>query len=478
MSVGAVLFDPEEFWEDLLAFIEDGRVIPVVGKELLTIEEGGKQVSVFRAVAERLLSKYGLSAAALPDGEVLRDHHEMNDAVCALSRAGKRIKDLYRPVNDILGKVLAEHAVDTGPLRQLAAIRHFDLFATTTPDDLLARALDAVRFDGLRQTDEIEYAPKLPTDRRRDIPEVMSSKYAAVFYVFGKADVSPFYAIHDEDVLEFAYMMQAGNGPERMFSQLRSRNLLLIGCNFADWLSRFFLRLSNSERLSSDQRNKKEFFVGRESLEDHDFTVFLERFSQDSRCYPVDSRAFVAELYQRWSERNPAASAATAVADVTQSAPSSELSASGTIFISYSSDDIGAAKKLFADLQEIGGDVAWFDKTALKPGDNWDQHLRSAVQRCSLFLPLLSANTERRTEGYFRLEWSEAAERFKRIQGRKFIFPIVIDFDYAGAMGRYALVPEAFKSVQYCHAPGGLISEDLKAELREQLRNLRRARAS
>jgi hypothetical protein len=153
------------------------------------------------------------------------------------------------------------------------------------------------------------------------------------------------------------------------------------------------------------------------------------------------------------------------------------LAASGTIFISYSSDDLGAAKRLFTDLQEIGGDVAWFDKSALKPGDNWDQQLRSAVQRCSLFLPLLSSNTEQRTEGYFRLEWNEAAERSKKIQGKKFIFPIVIDADYAGAMGRYALVPEAFRAVQYCHAPGGQISDDLKNELREQLRTVRRARA-
>jgi hypothetical protein len=45
-------------------------------------------------------------------------------------------------------------------------------------------------------------------------------------------------------------------------------------------------------------------------------------------------------------------------------------------------------------------------------------------------------------------------------------------------MGRYALVPEAFKAVQYCHAPAGQISEDLKGELREQLRNLRRARTA
>jgi hypothetical protein len=472
-----VPFDAEEFWEDLLDFIEGGQVIPLAGPELLVVKDGEQQVPLYRLVAERVLAKYGLSAPALPDGQVLREHHELNDAVCVLARAGRRIKDLYRPINDILARVLAEKTVDTEPLRQLAAIRHFDLFATATPDDLLARTIDTVRFDGVRQTDEITYAPKLPTDRRRDLPEVTSSKYAAVLYPFGKSDVSPFYAIHDEDFLEFAYTMQAGNGPERMFSQLRSRNLLMIGCNFADWLSRFFLRLSNSERLSSDQRNKKEFFVGRETAEDRDFTVFLERFSQDSRYYPVDARAFVAELHQRWSDRNPALAASPApVAD--QPAKPGEASSPGAIFISYSSDDVGAARRLFADLQDLGADVAWFDKTNLKPGDDWNQRLRSAVQRCGLFLPLLSASTERRKEGYFRLEWSEAAERSKRIQGRKFIFPLVIDPDYTGGMRQYALVPDAFRALQYCHAPAGQISEDLKTELREQLRDLRRPRTA
>jgi hypothetical protein len=476
MALVPAPFDAEEFWEDLLALIEAKDVMPVVGAELLTIEDSGKQVPLYRAVAERLLRKYGLSATALPGGEVLREHHELNDAVCILAAAGVRIRELYRPVKGILQNLLAEQKEVLTPLRELASIRDFDLFATTTPDDLLARALDAARYNGARQTDEIEYAPKLPTDRRRDIPEVTSSKYTGVFYLFGKADVSPFYAIHEEDALEFAYTMQAGNGPERMFSLLRSRYLLFVGCNFADWLSRFFLRLSNSERLSSIPRTKTEFFVGEETTHDRNFTIFLERFSQDSRYYPVDARAFVAELYQRWSVRNPTAGAASQAPD-RQPGPSVDLSPGDTIFISYCSDDIGAARRLFADLRDIGGDVAWFDKSALKPGDEWDQRLCNAVQRCSLFLPLLSANTEQRTEGYFRLEWKEAAERLKKIQGRKFIFPIVIDPDYTGAMDRYTLVPEVFKAFQYCHAPVGQISDELKVELREQLRTVRRARA-
>src|SRR5579871_932917 len=455
-------FEIEEFWEDLLAFIEEGRVVPVVGAELLTIENAGVAAPLYRVVADRLLARYSLEPLA-------QEQYGIFEAVAALSSQPKvRVTSLYRQIHDILKDVLAAQTAVMQPLRDLASIQHFNLFATTTPDDLLARALSAVRGT---PPDEIVYAPKLPTERRRDIPETPSSRYSAVFYLFGKADVQAFYAIHDEDALEFPYMLQAGDGPERMFSQMRSRNLLLIGCTFADWLSRYFIRLSNSERLAAAQRTKKEYLVGEETARDPGLIIFLERFSQDSRCYPIAAREFVAELYRRWRERNPAAEPAGAP-------PPETLSQGSDIFISYSSADVGAARTLYETLQGLGGDVAWFDKTALKPGDTWDRQILGAIQKCSLFLPLLSASTEQRTEGYFRREWDEAAERARRIAGRKFIFPIVIDDDYTGNMGRYALVPERFTSVQYSHATGGQMSDTLSDEIKEQLRTLRRARAS
>jgi hypothetical protein len=474
-------FDAEEFWDDLLAFIEDGRVMPVVGAELLTsANEDGNPVPLYRELAVRLLAKYRLFANALPNGGIIREHHELNDAVCALAASGKRLKDLYRPIHDLLQQILATQKEPPLALRQLASIGHFDLFATTTPDDLLARAIDTVRFGGRAQTAQIEYAPSLPTDRRNDIPELPSSNYSAVFYIFGKADVSPFYAIHDEDALEFPYSLQYtlqnGIPPARMFSEMRSRSLLLIGCNFADWLSRFFLRVSNEKRLASDERPKKEFLVDRTIAQDNNLTVFLERFSRDSRCYPIPAAEFVGELHRRWLERNPRLQSAAEAPNVLPSPPSSP--AGDSIFISYASEDIGAARRLFETLQEIGADIAWFDKTALKPGDDWHRQIIGAVQRCNLFLPLISANTEQRTEGYFRMEWNEAADRARRIQGKKFIFPIVTDPDFGRGMGGYALVPEAFKTFQYSHAPAGEIGPELKAEITEQLRNLRRGRAS
>jgi hypothetical protein len=456
-------FQTEDFWDDLLAFIEEERVIPVLGDELLTIDsEGSGSVPLYRVVSDRLLARYKLAPLG---GE----HYGLYEAVSALAAEGVRVGELYTRVHDILKKLLAEQKEALQPLRELAAIHHFKLFASTTPDDLLARAIQQCRGTA---ADEIVYAPRLPTERRRDIPEMPSSGYTAVFYLFGKADVGPFYAIHDEDALEFPYMLQAGNGPELMLSQMRSRNLLLIGCRFADWLSRFFIRMSNAERLSSTQRTKKEFLVGEETARDRDLIVFLQRFSQDSRCYPMRAAEFVSDLYRRWRERNPDAEmpAGTATPDTG--------AIGGTIFISYSSDDVGAARSLFAELQTMGGDVAWFDKAALKPGDNWNRHIIGAIQKCSFFLPLLSANTERRTEGYFVKEWSEAAERSRRIRGRKFIFPVVIDRDYTQSdMSRYSLVPDEFKAIQYSHAPGGQMSSEFRTEIEKQLRNLRRARA-
>jgi len=464
----------EEFWDDLLALVEQRRVIPVVGSELLIISDGGKDLPLYRAVAENLVDKYPLAAGVLRDGGGLRERHELNDAVCAVAdayasrRPPVRVSDLYQKVHGILQRLLAAPEIPQ-PLRKLASIRDFDLFVTTTPDNLLVQALNTVRFENSDQTEEIEYAPRLPTDRRRDIPVVPSTKYAAVFYLFGKADVSSFYAIHDEDALEFAYTLQAGNGPERVFSQLRNRNLLFVGCTFCDWLSPFFLRSSNSERLFS-ARQKREFLVGQETTRNRDFIAFLDHFSQDTRWFSTDASTFVDELYRRWTERNPQAPA--------QNIEPFARRSGETIFISYSSDDIGAAKRLNDDLSEIGGDVAWFDKSALKAGDNWNQHIRSAIQRCTFFLPLISRNTERREEAFFREEWIEAVERLRKIQGRKFIFPIVIDVDYTGVMERYSLVPEQFRALQYSHAPSGQISEELRQELKEQLRAVRRAKTS
>ncbi len=465
----------EEFWDDLLAFIEDGRVVPVVGPELHTVFIGGRELPLYRVLAEELLKKYGLEGCdangpvPLADHKVaLRKYLELNDAVSALSQRGRRVADLYRPINDELRRLLGVQPTILQPLCDLGRTTDFHLFVTTTFDDLLVRAIDAARADIGPPTDQIIYAPNLPGDQAHDLPDAMPINYRAVFHMFGRASPSPFFAIDDEDVLEFVYSLQAGQGgrPERMLAELRRCHLLLIGCNFADWLSRFFIRLANQVRLSGD-RSKKEFLVGDEVVHDQSLTLFLERFSRNTRVYPGDPNGFVSELLQRWRERHPQG---------VQTPASLARSATGGVFVSYFHDDVGAARVLCSELASIGASVIWFDKTKLMPGDEWDEKIKVALKSCDLFLPLLSANTEAHEEGYFHGEWRIAEERRKLILGRRFVIPIVLAPAYSGNANEYKLIPEGFRAVQFGHAPGGHMNEDLRKIMIDALRELRRRR--
>jgi hypothetical protein len=89
---------------------------------------------------------------------------------------------------------------------------------------------------------------------------------------------------------------------------------------------------------------------------------------------------------------------------------------------------------------------------AIVGGDAWDRKIREKITACALFVPIVSANTQARHEGYFRLEWKLAEDRSHLIaKGKPFIVPVSVD----GTTGRGALVPDAFLAVQGTKLPGG-----------------------
>ena len=121
------------------------------------------------------------------------------------------------------------------------------------------------------------------------------------------------------------------------------------------------------------------------------------------------------------------------------------------VFLSYASQDMEAAKRICDALRASGVEV-WFDQNELVGGDAWDQKIRRQVNSCSLFVPLISAHTQERLEGYFRIEWKLAAQRTHAMAEEKaFLVPVIIDQTRDGE----AKVPGEFKAVQWTHVPGG-----------------------
>src|SRR3954466_8273099 len=93
------------------------------------------------------------------------------------------------------------------------------------------------------------------------------------------------------------------------------------------------------------------------------------------------------------------------------------------VFLSYASQDAAAAKRVCEALRAAGVEV-WFDQNELVGGDAWDAKIRRQIRDCALFVPVISASTQARTEGYFRLEWWLADQRTHLMaKERPFLMP-------------------------------------------------------
>src|SRR5258708_15349392 len=135
-----------------------------------------------------------------------------------------------------------------------------------------------------------------------------------------------------------------------------------------------------------------------------------------------------------------------------------------SVFVSYASSDRAAARALRDTLTAAGLEV-WLDEDELGGGEAWDARIRNQIRTCTSFMPVISATTETRREGYFRREWRLAVERtLDFADDVMFLVPVVID-DTRDAGAR---VPEKFFTVQWLRLPGGQTTPALQ-DLARQL---------
>ena len=427
----------DDAWDDLLNYIEERRVIPIIGPELLKVETDTGPRLLYDWIAEKLAVKLNVDTSKLPTP------FSLNDVVCwHLSTHGRR-EDTYTRMRSLL-----REATFTPPiaLRQLAQITDFDLFVTTTFDGFLEQAINEERFNGAQSTEVIGYSP----NRVADLPTGRENlQRPVVYHLLGRVSASPTYVISDEDTLEFVCALQSEHlTPEKLFHELEYNHLLLIGSNFSNWLVRLFLRMAKRRRLS-DPRDVGEVLADDHSGSDERLMAFLQQVSLRTRVY-TGAEDFVAELHRRWMARHGKGNVIAIDAPQRFLPPEREMP-DNAVFISYAREDIAAVNTLKAALDQAGIKV-WFDLERLESGDDYDRKIQKNISRCAYFIPIISANTERRLEAYFRREWSYAIDRARNIaDGAVFILPVCIDDTNEGN----AQVPDKFKAAHITKLPGG-----------------------
>jgi hypothetical protein len=442
----------EDAWDDLLNFIEEKRVIPIVGPELLKVETSAGPRLLYDLMAEKLAAKLNVDTSKLPEA------YTLNDVVCwFLSSRGRR-EDTYTRMRSILREI------DFPPpaaLRKLAQITDFDVFVTTTFDQYLEHAINAERFGGAQSTEVIAYAP----NRVADLPgERENLQRPVVYHLLGRCSASPTYVISDEDMLEFVCALQSEHlTPEKLFHELEHNHLLIIGSNFSNWLARLFLRMAKRRRLS-DPRDVGEVLADDHSDRDDRLMSFLQQVSVRTRVYS-GAEQFVNELHSRWLARHRPASRPEHAAGPQRFMPPEREMPENAVFISYAREDLPAVQRLKSVL-DAAGIRTWFDMDRLEGGDDYDRKIQKNIAHCSYFIPVISANTERRTEAYFRREWSYAIDRTRNMADDAiFILPICVD-DTNLVSSR---IPDRFRALHVTATPGGEAPDPFVRRLGELL---------
>ena len=402
------------FWDQLLQLIEEGRVVPIVGPDLLVGEVGGRSVHLYSHLAE-LLAEY----LEVP-GDDLPPVGPLHEVACRFLSQGGQIEEIYSGLKRVFPS--REGFPIPAPLLQLAQIRPFRLFVSTTLDPFLQQALDEVRFGGQPRTRVYAYAPNAVQDLDQSVDEM---DRPAVFHLFGRLSAVPEYAVTEEDTLELVHALQSETRrPGRLFDELDRRQLLLLGGGFPDWLARFFLRTSRRERLWL-VRGRTDVVADARMRDDPSLVAFLKHFSSRTRISSQGAVEFVDELHRRWTERHPVQEAAAEEPERGLGTGSPLEMVPGSVFLSYASEDRPVVEALKTELESAGVDV-WFDRDALEGGDDYERKIRRNIESCSLFVPILTRHSLTSRRRFFRLEWDWADRvAVQAPPNLRFIVPLV-----------------------------------------------------
>jgi len=447
----------ELYWEQLVQLVDEGRVIPVVGQDLLAVHCDGVDGLLYEHLARR--------AAARLRVEVSTD---LNVVACRYLERGGQIEDVYTVIKSVMP---SDQEIEIPePLLQLASIEPLNLFVSTSFDSLLERAIDRVRFGGRPDAEVLSYSPQ----RVKDIPCPMEElRRPLVYHLLGRLSAVPDFAVTEEDTLEFVHSLQSeSRRPRLLFDELNNCHLLIIGSGLSEWLARFFLRIAKRERLWM-ARGKTDYVADRRAQQSQPLLTFLQHFSPRTKVFRDGGAAeFVRELHQRWNDlHTPRAAPPSAPVGGEDEGADME---SGAIFLSYASEDRERVREIARALRAARLPV-WFDESDLHSGDSYEREIRRRIDGCSVFAPVISRQTSDPRPRFFRLEWKHAQLVAAQLpEGAKFIAPVAID----DTRPENDSVPEPFRRVQWLRLrDGDAVSDALVTEFRSLFRARQKALA-
>lgn len=281
-------------------------------------------------------------------------------------------------------------------LMRMLQTKCFRIVLATSIDPYLEIAMEKVWGKGGFDVVQIENA-------QQSFKQVMYDEFGVtrptLCYVFGKVNVDKSlsenrFVLSENDAMEKISSWFENHKNNSFLKYVRTFRLLSVGCQFDDWMFRFFWFLLRG-RVSTEADGQ----VAVEIKNDDKLRNYLE--NEKVKVF-ANARLFM----------NDTADSIERATDMVNM-PRKE----NGVFISYAHEDRYVALRLFDKLHAAGVNV-WIDEENLEGGDRYLPRIQKAIETCKVFMPVLSSQVKTDISNdvyknrWYSKEWQMIQQRY------------------------------------------------------------------
>lgn len=403
--------EKDKIWHQLSDAIQQDKVVPIIGDEFFFAEVGGKRIPCMDFLLNKLLEKFPIPQRLkedshlqeiTPDFNIIASNIQISNIIASQYGAFHNPTNIYYEIEDI---------IKSNPV---------------ICDDLLLEFLNRTNFRVVLTT---SFLPGLETALKCKMPDVMVKTYDrsprmdldpnaahTLYYLFGKSmKINKGFMVTEDDLLDYMHFWHNIESHPKELSKLLSNKLLLVlGCDYPNWLFRFFWHSIKNFRIYPENGVLTGIVAGNLIDNEIELTRFLSRIQAHAYGSCSDVLGHILSVLPEQSSPR--------LDEVKELGDFQGLD----IFLSYAHENSEAATQI-AEIFERYGAKVWFDNKSLIGSDKYDDIIKQKIESCKRFVPLLSAYTLNATRGYFKKEWSIAIDESKYRYGDPYILPLIID---------------------------------------------------
>lgn len=406
-----LIMEKDNIWQYLVDAILQDRVEPIIGDEFFFAEVDGVRVPYKDFLLQKLLEKFPVPQAwdhsqlnaVSPDYNVVASNIQISNIIASQYGSLHNPTNIYYEIEEIVQRypVLCDEQ-----LVQFLKRANFNVVLTTSFLPGIEKAMKAHNPNVVVKA--YDRSPRIDYDVNNG---------QTLYYLFGKSiKMNKGFMVTEDDLLDYMhYWHNMETRPKELCKLLGNKLLLVLGCDYPNWLFRFFWHSVKNFRIVPESGVLSGVVASNQVDNESELIRFLSRIQAHAYGSCSDVLAnILSVLPENHSSQTT----------IPQSAvePEQEID----IFVSYAHENTEVAIKVAEVLERYGAKV-WFDSTALVGSDKYDEIIRHKIESCKRFVPLLSSYTLTASRGYFKKEWSMAIEESQFRYGDPYISPIMID---------------------------------------------------